>query len=107
MGLEITDPTTVLIDKVVISAIQIIDILDFEDLVLGNIVILSTSPYKYKLPDGKSFARLEIKDDGVINRFSAGALGGEGFLQKYCTLEMCIPGGDKRLWTAWENQTSR
>lgn len=91
MGSMIDNEQEILIDKMIVSNLEIKDILDCHMLLKKGIIQNSESPVQYRTQTGKTFTHLCISNQGMINKFTAGAIARKNFKQEFCILELCIP----------------
>lgn len=79
-----------LVDQLVLNNIEILHITDIEQLISRNIVEISTKPMQYTMADGMEFTRLQIVNDGVIDRLCAGAIYKPNRKINYCDLSLSV-----------------
>lgn len=64
---------TALLDKIELGNIRILDFKKYDELIKKEILELSSSPVRYVTAGGKTFNKLIIENDGLIDRMISGA----------------------------------
>lgn len=89
MNLQVKEKTA-LLDKIILSGIEILEFSDIDDLIKKDVVEVTSSKVKYITAAGEKFNRLLIENDGVIDKMIAGSKMIGGRRGDYCNLEITI-----------------
>lgn len=89
MNLQVKEKTA-LLDKIILSGIEILELRDVDDLIEKDVVEVTSSKVKYITAAGEKFNRLLIENDGVIDKMIAGSKMIGGRRVDYCNLEITI-----------------
>lgn len=81
---------TALLDKIEFGGISILDFIDFDSLIKKDILELSSSPVRYVTASGKTFNKLMLENDGLIDKMIAGAKVMGNKRVDYCNLSTTI-----------------